>query len=89
VQDSDGTLIIYGGELLGGTALTGAFARRAGKPVLAVDITAAPIDEAARLICDWIIQNGISVLNIAGPRASQNPGIYDRSRELLERVWAD
>jgi hypothetical protein len=88
VLDSDGTLIVYEGGLSGGTALTESLAHRAGKPVLAVDLKTTGADDAARMIGEWIVRWGISVLNVAGPRASQNPGIYDRTMELLEKVFA-
>ena len=89
VLDSDGTLIIYEGRPSGGTALTGAIARQAKKPLLMINLATTAIDETARLICKWIAQNPVEVLNIAGPRASQNPEIYDRCRELLEKAWGE
>jgi hypothetical protein len=88
VLDSDGTLIVYEGGLSGGTALTESFAHRAGKPVLAVNVETTGTDDAAGRIREWIIRWGISALNVAGPRASQNPRIYGRTMELLEKVFA-
>ncbi len=67
VRDSEGTLIIHEGRLSGGTALTEALARRLDKPALAIDLSMVTTDDAACLIRDWIMQNRISVLNIAGP----------------------
>ncbi len=87
VLDSDGTLIVHRGRLSGGTALTRAFARKEGRPVLLIDIDARPMDEAAPVVRDWIVQNSIATLNVAGPRESQSPGIYDKTRRLLEQVF--
>jgi len=87
VIDSDGTLIIFEGRMSGGTALTRRFARVLGKPCLAVDLRK---DEpgAAGAICSWIRHHHIAVLNVAGPRESQVPGIYARSFSLLERAFS-
>jgi hypothetical protein len=87
VVDSDGTLMVYETALSGGTLYTHTCACEAGKPVLAVDLSAATTGDAARRIGDWICENRISVLNVAGPRESQRPGIYGKARELLEKVF--
>lgn len=81
VRDSDGTLILKRGKLSGGTALTAALARRFKKPCLIIDLDHSCDPEK---IPQWIIRHKIKVLNIAGPRESQNPGIYDQARVFLE-----
>ena len=83
VRDADGTLILTRGEPTGGTALTLALARRLGKPHLLVDVQAAPDPTAIR---DWMESHHIRVLNVAGPRESTCPGIYNQSKALLEAV---
>ena len=83
VQDSDGTLIIARGPLTGGTALTRDHARALGKPVLVIDISGASIDDAARKIGEWIERGKIKTLNVAGPRASQDPTIYAHTHAVL------
>jgi Circularly permutated YpsA SLOG family len=83
VRDADGTLILARGMPTGGTALTVALARRLGKPHLLVDLQAAPDPTT---ISDWIEGQHIRVLNIAGPRESACPGIYDQARALLEAL---
>jgi hypothetical protein len=35
---------------------------------------------------DWIIQNKIKVLNIAGPRLSQAENIYTRAYNILSEI---
>jgi Circularly permutated YpsA SLOG family len=81
VRDADGTLVLARGLPTGGTALTVGLARRLGKPHLLVDLQAAPDPTA---IIDWICDHRIRVLNIAGPRESTCPGIYDQAKALLE-----
>lgn len=89
VCDSDGTLIIASGELVGGTKLTWRFAQRYRKPCLVIDVERLPaLDEAQA----WLLEQPIEVLNVAGPRESQAPGISDTARQLLKNligpVWA-
>ncbi len=88
VRDSDGTLIVTRGPLSGGTALTERCARRLGRPVLIVDLDKDDPEHWAACIRDWIATHGIRVLNVAGPRESQQPGIYDAARQLLSTVLA-
>lgn len=80
VKDSDGTLILYRGELEGGSELTAHFAGELHKPVLIVDLD-HPVD--AGTFKDWLKQHHIGTLNIAGPRESKQPGIYQQTVELL------
>jgi hypothetical protein len=84
VRDSDGTLVLVRGRATGGTALTIALARRQGKPLLVLDLKRDPSPEAA---WRWIEASGIGVLNVAGPRESQRPGIGPEARVFLERLF--
>jgi hypothetical protein len=85
VRDSDGTLLITDGVLEGGTAFTQAEARRRGRPVLHVRTTdPVPIP----MIRAWGEDHDIRTLNVAGPRASEAEGIYDRARALLSELFA-
>jgi len=84
-RDSDGTAIFtLDAELAGGSKRTAEFAERHGKPWLHVcrDASADPGAELRRFVED----HGIAVLNVAGPRASNAPGIYAWTREVLERA---
>ncbi len=86
VSDSDGTLILAIGELTGGTALTRDIALAQAKPLLLVDLdTPSP----TRTVCEWIQENNIRRLNVAGPRESLRPGIADRAREFLLILFAE
>ena len=80
VRDSDGTLILSGGPLTGGTALTKSLAQRLRKPVFVVDLRDDP---APNVTDEWLAANSIQTLNVAGPRESQQPGIYDRVSDFL------
>jgi predicted Rossmann fold nucleotide-binding protein DprA/Smf involved in DNA uptake len=87
VRDSDGTLVLSVGKPSGGTALTIAFARKLGRPCLVVDLREAKPDPAK--IFDWLRENKIEALNVAGPRASHAPGVHERARKLLGLLLKD
>lgn len=83
VEASDATLILTDGADSPGTAVTKRFADELGKPCMTVslgdDMTAA----AARAR-RWIAGIGPDILNIAGPRESEAPGIGALARRFLE-----
>ena len=83
VRDSDGTLILTYGKPLGGTALTRVFALKEDKPFLAVDLIESPSVAPAR---EWIREHAIRILNVAGPRTSTCPGVYDLAVLFLESL---
>lgn len=83
VRDSDATLIVSRAELLtGGSAYTARCAERLGKPWLHV----YPGADDREAILAFIAQNRVRTLNVAGPRASGEAGIYDYAFALLERL---
>jgi hypothetical protein len=74
VRDSDGTVIFSLGEsLLGGSLTTLEAALRLGRPFL--HLRAADGPRAAQLLSNWVEENNIRVLNVAGPRASEEAEI--------------
>jgi hypothetical protein len=78
--DADGTLILYRRQMTGGTELTHLLCRRHGRPVLTVDL-----DDTVDLIAirQWLVQERIVALNVAGPRESTSPGIQAAAKQLL------
>ncbi len=83
VRDSDGTLILTAGPLEGGTAATARFASLMHKPCLIIDLSTSPSPEAAS---QWLKKNAVRVLNVAGPRASKQPAIYEQAVAYLDRL---
>ncbi|MGD9409325.1 MAG: putative molybdenum carrier protein, partial [Thiohalocapsa sp.] len=79
-------LILHRGPITGGTALTAELARRYGRPLLAVDLDTGPTVAAIRA---WLDGQGIRVLNIAGPRESQAPGIAAAALDLLRQLLGE
>jgi hypothetical protein len=86
ILDSDGTLIISRGALTEGSDLTRQLAIKNARPWLHADLERIGATEAARTIRAWLKRQRISVLNVAGPRASKDPGIYRLTRDILKRV---
>jgi hypothetical protein len=83
VLDSDGTLVLTDGPPTGGTALTIELANRHGKPCLVLDLADRPEPEAVR---NWAQAHDVHVLNVAGPRASEKPGIYSQAAQFLRQT---
>jgi len=86
VLDSEGTLIISHGKLNGGSALTRNLAKKHGRPWIHIDMDALSVPDAKKITYAWIHRNNISVLNVAGPRGSKNPKIYDTVTKVLESL---
>ncbi|MBT8328547.1 MAG: hypothetical protein HKP52_07455 [Desulfofustis sp.] len=83
VIDGDGTLILSHGPLTGGSALTQKVALQRAKPCLHIDFSRVEMHQACQRTAAWIENSGIKVLNVAGPRASSDPTIYEMTRELI------
>jgi len=86
VRDSDATLIFSHGALTGGSAFTRDIAVQTGKPWMHVDLSQTVAAEAAAEIQAWLSEVRPRVLNVAGPRASHDPEIYDATRLVLAEV---
>jgi hypothetical protein len=88
VRDSDATLILVNSAadpLPPGTLLTVDTAQELGKPCLIVPLDVLhDADEVAALITADL--GAFTVLNVAGPRESESPGIQDAAQALLVRV---
>jgi predicted Rossmann fold nucleotide-binding protein DprA/Smf involved in DNA uptake len=85
VLDADATLIVTRGPLAGGSALTAEVARRAKKPCRIVDLRTP---SAAASVKEWLARQRIETLNIAGPRESGCPGIYEQTVTFLRTLFA-
>ena len=86
VVESDGTLIVSYGPLSSGSALTEALALRYDRPCLHLNMDYYSLDTAVRAVEQWLKENAIKVLNVAGPRASSDERIYATVRELILNI---
>jgi putative molybdenum carrier protein/uncharacterized protein DUF6794 len=87
VIDSDATLIFSHGNLTGGSLLTRKMTLKHGRPRLHVDLQKTNSFGAAQAIHAWIKEQHISVLNVAGPRQSQDKRIYRATFDILEAAF--
>ncbi|MEJ2079592.1 MAG: putative molybdenum carrier protein, partial [Acidobacteriota bacterium] len=86
VRDSDATLVICRGQPIGGTALTLVLASKWHRPAFVADLDLGP---SVAAVSDWLDRCGVSILNVAGPRQTESPGIYRASLEFLGRVFSE
>lgn len=85
VRDADATLILALGQLDGGTNLTRKLARQYGKVLIEVQLDVPLFPE---VVCNDLDAHGVQTLNIAGPRESTCPGIYQQAVDYLRRLLA-
>ncbi len=86
VKSADGVVVFTPGNPSGGTALTIEFARRHEKPCRVIDAATVESDEAAERVLDFLAENDVRVLDVAGPRASGWPGGEAYSRAVMTEV---
>ncbi len=84
VKDSDGTIIIYPGKLSGGTEQTLHFCVEQRRPHELIDASNISTEKAAQLIADFVCENNIEILNVAGPRQSEWPEGYGYAAQVLD-----
>ena len=89
VKDSDGTVVIYTGKLGGGTEQTVRFCIELKRPHQVIDAVHLSPEDGANVIADFVRNNNIAILNIAGPRQSEWPEGYDYVSRALESFLTD
>lgn len=107
VRDSDATVVFtIGPSVAGGSALAASWARRLGKPLLhlsrdaasklareakAIDEHREAVAQCAARLRTWLAEHKVERLNVAGPRASQEPEVADFVHQVLQAAlgeWA-
>lgn len=87
IRDSDGTVIFVPStsiKVTDGTLLTIKEVYERKKPHLIIDVSQNK--NINDLFEKWVIKNNIKIINIAGPRESQHPGIYQDVKEILKQA---
>ena len=84
VEDSDGTVIFTHGPLTGRPKLTAELAKKHRKPCLHIDLRRMHALQASTDLHEWIVKGQVRVLNVAGSRASEDPGIHN---DVYQAVW--
>ena len=83
MEPFDGTVVIYPGELRGGTEQTVRFCVELKRPHQLIDASKISAEGAAKLIGDFVCKNKIDILNVAGPRQSEWPEGYAYASRAL------
>ena len=83
VRDSDGTAVFAHGDVSGGTKWTIEAATKLRKPILHLDLATHSMEAAASRLRAWAATEGIEVLNVAGPRESEDTAIHAAVRAVL------
>lgn len=89
VVESDATLIYcHDTHASRGTMLTVKYCTKHGKPCIDV-LTTLSLFEFPDLAYDEVAAqiSGFSTINVAGPRESTNPGIYEAARARFEMIF--
>jgi len=87
VRDSDGTVIFsIASKLFGKSEFTAEIAKRLNKPSLHISKSVVP-HTGAKQLKDFVLRNHIRVLNVAGPRASNEPNVAEFVHETLKRLF--
>ncbi len=84
VRDSCATLILLSGAADRGTRLALACAQELARPHLVVDLAE---NADPRPVLEWLADEGIRVLNVAGPRETSAPGIYGAASGFLRKLF--
>lgn len=85
VRDSDATLVLTRGEPRRGTLLTVRLAVALKRPLQVVQLELDPDPAEVRR---WLAGRRVRVLNVAGPRASEHPGITAQAQAFLRSILA-
>lgn len=86
IRDSDGTLVFVPElplKVTDGTILTLHELQERNKHHFIFNLANPP--EPSQ-VCSWIEKNNIKILNVAGPRESQSPGIYSQTLMTLGKI---
>jgi hypothetical protein len=88
VRDSDATVIFsQSARLFGGSLRTRDSCRDFGKPVLHLASNVFTVTESAILLSNFLREHTVRLLNVAGPRESQEPRAGRFARSVLDATF--
>ena len=84
LMESDGTLVLYQEPIIGGTYLTIQLCHEKMKPIHLIDLNR---DQTRSILLfeQWIENNHVYILNIAGPRQTKD-NTYGRALKTLNQI---
>lgn len=83
IMDADASLILFRYKMDPGTALTKSLCRKHHKPYFTVDLSQQTNTEA---VLTWLHSHQVEILNVAGSRESNSPGIYQLATAYLTQL---
>jgi len=86
IQQSDATVIVYFGELEGGSLNTKRFSNQEKKPLLLINGMEKTPTQSGRMLSSFLEEYVIKVLNVAGSRASKCPTCYAYTKQMLTEL---
>ena len=87
VIDSDGTVIFSRGKPTGGTEYTRKMVLKHKRHLVHIDLKLQTPYDAAYEILSSIEFHHIKILNVAGPKASKDPAIYNDAFKILDMAY--
>lgn len=84
IIDSDASLLLYNSKMDKGTHYSLDTIRKFDKLYFQYDFS---IENDPIIVSNWLKDNNISIINIVGPRESENPGIYVMVKSFLNELW--
>ena len=88
VRDSDATVVFtLASTLTGGSKRTAEFAETHRKPWIHLAQRSSSYESPALMLQRFVEENGVQVLNVAGTRASKEPGLWKWVFETLEAAF--
>lgn len=86
VKNSDGTIILVEKDSTSGTKITQKFARLEKKHCLLIHINEPEM--TPQEVYDWLVENEIGILNVAGNSARSAPEIYEKVVRFMSQVFS-
>jgi hypothetical protein len=84
---ADGTLLLSDGPIGSRQKRCRARAKQHYHPWLHIDLKRQPAFKAARLITEWLLEQGIETLHVAGPETDNSLYIYEKAFHILSSVY--
>lgn len=89
IRDADATVLFSLREqVIGGSLLTANLARRSKKPFLHL-VRGQDAAENVRRLKSFLARHKVQVLNVAGPRASEEPQVGQFVQQMLQQALGD
>ena len=88
VLAADATVILFDGEMRGGTLLSREIADKVSQKTLLISLSKTDAATAVKEMREFILQNNFEIINFSGPRESESKQIYKKVLEILTQLIA-